>query len=207
MRTLPIGAVAVAFTLALGCGSSPSSASPAELRGDYVTTSPGPIAEIVFLDDTRDEITWTSCAGGKSCMRAGNYALIDDGATLQLTDAVNGELTTLAFQAIDASSTGVTGSSLHVLGDSLSNGSSSLVSDGGGLIGMIQSLISSFTAQGSDGGAPQTFNQSTPDPTEPKADQANTPESPYDCVQGVCMFDNSTMFQADRLRVKAARRP
>ena len=73
--TLVGGAVALASGAACSSASPSAGTAPeATLRGGYVATSPGPLAEIHFLDETRYFLRTASCRAN-DCIEQGTYRL------------------------------------------------------------------------------------------------------------------------------------
>jgi hypothetical protein len=201
MRWFGLGTTLLSVSLAAGCGSAAttavgegaaaeSAATPSgSLRGVYVTTSPGPMTKLSFIDDTRALVTWRACSKGTSCTRAVTYVLNADETSLELTDAANGQKTTLAFKAVAEDPTGSSTQATHPLDDP----QQVVAPPQPSLVQRAIQLLKSFVT--SDAGQSQQFTEDPDDPTAPAANQANTPDSPYDCAQGVCMFDDSSFWQ------------
>ena len=216
MANMALSGLAVVMLLAnsfvVGCAGGsdePSSSSssnvtaPLQLSGQYDSTTTGSaIKSMTFIDGARANVVWASCGNGASCTRASTYALSNGNTKLAITDATTKKVTTLAFKSLSQDTSLLAGQSLGVRDDS-----SSLVNSGGSLVDAgstpvakpsDQPLVKNYSTTDDSGGETDYSKNPQPDPTEPKANQANTPESPYDCVGGVCIFDDSSMWQSVR---------
>jgi hypothetical protein len=161
MRRLALGLACAITSIAFvapGCGSASvggAGGSSIQLEGLFITTAPGPIKELEFIDDTHVNVTWADCDDDNPCTSADTYVLQDGATKIQLTEP-SGKTNELDISALDQDAD-LTDESLHVL-----DGPSNLLGSSGSLTNPSQGspVVSGFSTQLNNSGCTQLFKKS-----------------------------------------------